>query len=62
MPAPSGQLERLRIEAHEASDCRDAAFGTSEAYVNPAAITLGRDMQHDQAQGSRSTRSRRAFQ
>ncbi len=54
MPAPSGQLERLRIEAHEAADCRDAAVGTFEAYVNPAEITLGWEMEYDSGQGSGS--------
>ena len=61
MPAPSGQLERLRIEAHEAADCRDAAVGTFEAYVNPAEITLGWEMEYDSGQGSGSTGSRMDF-
>ena len=56
-----GELERLKIQAFKAPDYSGSPIDTFEAYVNPAEITLGYEIEYDAAQGSGTTNSRMEF-
>jgi hypothetical protein len=60
--ASSGRLEKLTILAYEAADYASSPLADRfEAYVNPAEITLGYEMEYDSAQGAGTTGSRMEF-
>jgi hypothetical protein len=56
-----GQLEKLKILAHKQPDYSDKAFDRFVAYVNPAEISLGYEVEYDAAQGAGTTGSRMEF-
>lgn len=59
----SGRLERLEIRAHRQPDYSDAPAPDAifAAYVNPAEITLGYEVEYDSASGAGTTASRMEF-
>lgn len=62
VPLPaSGELERLEIRAHLKPDYTDKPAETFVAYVNPAEITLGYEVEYDAASGNGTTGSRMEF-
>jgi hypothetical protein len=61
IPAASGRLEKLRIQAFTTPDYSGAAAQEFAAYVNPSEITLGYEVEYDAAQGSGTTNSRMEF-
>lgn len=65
MPVPpaTGRLERLEIRAHLQPDYGDTPTPENifKAYVNPAEITLGYEVEYDGAGGAGSTGSRMEF-
>ncbi|HEY1289391.1 MAG TPA: hypothetical protein VGF58_13770 [Burkholderiales bacterium] len=58
LPAASGQLERIVIRAFESPDYKGAPVDSFSAYVNPAEITLGYEVQFTDASGAGATGSR----
>lgn len=58
---PAGTLEKLTILAHARPDYSDAPISRFAAFVNPAEITLGYEVEYDAAQGSGTTNSRMEF-
>jgi len=61
-PAASGRLEKLTILAYEAPDYAGSPLPDRfEAFVNPAEITLGYEMEYDSAQGAGTTNARQEF-
>lgn len=56
-----GQLEKLTILAHTQPDYSDPPVDSFAAYVNPAEITLGYEVEYDAAQGAGTTNSRMEF-
>lgn len=61
-PAASGRLEKLTILAYEAADYAGSPLPDRfEAFVNPAEITLGYEMEYDSAQGAGTTGARQEF-
>ena len=61
IPAASGRLEKLRIQAFATPDYSDSAGAEFAAYVNPGEITLAYEVEYDAAQGSGTTNSRMEF-
>ena len=61
IPATSGRLEKLRIQAFATPDYSDSAGAEFAAYVNPGEITLAYEVEYDAAQGSGTTNSRMEF-
>jgi hypothetical protein len=57
----SGRLERLEIRAHLQPDYSDKPAEKFVAYVNPAEITLGYEVEYDGANGAGTTGSRMEF-
>ena len=60
MAAP-GALERLVIRAHLKPDYSDSPVDQFEAFVNPAEITLGYEVEYDGQSGAGTTGSRMEF-
>src|SRR5574343_1095383 len=61
IPAASGRLEKLRIQAFTTPDYSGAAAQEFAAYVNPSEITLGYEVEYDAAQDSGKNNSRMEF-
>jgi len=61
IPAASGRLEKLRIQAFATPDYSGAPENEFFAYVNPSEITLAYEIEYDAAQGSGTTGSRMNF-
>ena len=61
IPAVTGRLEKLRIQAFTTPDYSDSASAEFAAYVNPGEITLAYEVEYDAAQGSGTTNSRMEF-
>lgn len=59
--APAGELEKLTVFAHATPDYSDPPIDSFSAFVNPAEITLGYEIEYDAAQGSGTTNSRMEF-
>jgi Contractile injection system tube protein len=59
---PSGQLEKLVVQAYSEPDYAQSSFIDSfESYVNPSELTLAYEMEYDSAQGAGTTGSRMEF-
>ena len=61
MASDRGTLEHLVIKAYEQPDYSGSEVGQFEAFVNPAELTVGYEVEYDAAQGSGTTSSRQAF-
>ncbi len=61
IPAATGRLEKLRIQAFATPDYSDNSSAEFAAYVNPGEITLAYEVEYDAAQGSGTTNSRMEF-
>ena len=61
IPAATGHLEKLRIQAFATPDYSDSSSAEFAAYVNPGEITLAYEVEYDAAQGSGTTNSRMEF-
>ncbi len=61
IPAASGRLEKLRIQAFATPDYSDSSSAEFAAYVNPGEISLAYEVEYDAAQGSGTTNSRMEF-
>jgi hypothetical protein len=61
MPEARGMLEHLVIKAYEQPDYSGSEIAQFEAYVNPAELTLGYEVEYDSAQGQGTTNSRQTF-
>jgi hypothetical protein len=59
--AGSGTLERMIIRAYASPDCSGDPVGEFEAYVNPTELTMGFEVEYDEAQGAGTTQSRMNF-
>lgn len=58
---PGGELEKLTVFAHATPDYSDAPIDQFAAFVNPAELTLGYEIEYDAAQGAGTTNSRMEF-
>lgn len=56
-----GTLEKMLILAYEKPDYSGKEIDRFEAFVNPAELTLGYEMEYDNAQGAGTTNSRMEF-
>jgi hypothetical protein len=59
--AERGTLEKVLIQAFASPDFSGTPVATFEAYVNPSEITVGYEVEFDEAQGSGTTGARMSF-